>query len=129
MKNRLIAVLLAVGAALGARGDTWTDPDTGYTWTYTVNGDTAEIYNGSSSPAITPSPTGVLAIPATLGGKPVTSIGSYAFYKCSGLTSVTIGNGVTNIKEWAFYGCSGLTGGSCNRPCRVVSDFVCRQPS
>ena len=27
----------------------------------------------------------------------VTSIGFYAFYGCSGLTSVTIGNGVTSI--------------------------------
>ena len=39
----------------------------------------------------------------------VTSIGSYAFYNCSGLTSVTIGNNVTSIGLCAFYNCSGLT--------------------
>ena len=39
----------------------------------------------------------------------VTSIGQYAFYGCSGLTSVTIGNSVTSIGRYAFYGCSGLT--------------------
>ena len=39
----------------------------------------------------------------------VTSIGDYAFCNCSGLTSVTIGNGVTSIGEFAFYGCSDLT--------------------
>ena len=39
----------------------------------------------------------------------VTSIGDYAFRKCSGLTSVTIPNSVTSIGEDAFSGCSGLT--------------------
>ena len=39
----------------------------------------------------------------------VTSIGNYAFYECSGLTSITIPASVTTIKEGAFSGCSGLT--------------------
>ena len=39
----------------------------------------------------------------------VTSIGSSAFYGCSGLTSVTIPNSVTYIGSGAFLGCSGLT--------------------
>ena len=39
----------------------------------------------------------------------VTSIGNRAFNKCSGLTSVVIGNSVTSIGISAFYGCSGLT--------------------
>ena len=39
----------------------------------------------------------------------VTSIGGFAFYNCSGLTSVTIPNSVTSIGEGAFKGCSGLT--------------------
>ena len=42
-------------------------------------------------------------------GDDVTSIGSYAFYDCSGLTSVTIGNSVTSIGNYAFQSCSGLT--------------------
>ena len=39
----------------------------------------------------------------------VTNIGNYAFYKCSGLTSVTIGNSVTSIGYAAFAYCSSLT--------------------
>ena len=39
----------------------------------------------------------------------VTSIGDYAFFGCSGLTSVTIGNSVTSIRESAFDDCSSLT--------------------
>ena len=39
----------------------------------------------------------------------VTSIGDYAFYRFSGLTSVAIPDGVTSIGSRAFYYCSGLT--------------------
>ncbi len=39
----------------------------------------------------------------------VTSIGGYyAFYYCSSLASVSIGNGVTSIGIYAFYGCESL---------------------
>ena len=41
-------------------------------------------------------------------GDGVTSIGDYAFYKCSGLESVTILSSVTSIGNYAFYNCSGL---------------------
>lgn len=39
----------------------------------------------------------------------ITSIGGYAFYRCSGLTSIEIPNSVTSIGDRAFKGCSGLT--------------------
>ena len=107
-KKLMMMVVAALAAAFGAWAETWTDPDTGYTWTYSINGDTAEIYN-SGSAAISPKPTGAVTIPSTLGGKPVTSIGGSVFSGCSGLTGVTIPDSVTSIEDWAFYGCSGLT--------------------
>ena len=39
----------------------------------------------------------------------VVAIGKSAFYKCSGLTTITIPNSVTSIGQSAFSGCSGLT--------------------
>ena len=39
----------------------------------------------------------------------VTSIGTHAFYYCSKLSSVTIGNNVTSIGNDAFSGCSAIT--------------------
>ena len=50
-----------------------------------------------------------ITIPEVYEGRTVTSIGGYAFYNCSGLTSVTIPNSVTSIGNGAFFGCSDLT--------------------
>lgn len=50
-----------------------------------------------------------VAVPSTFNGLPVTGIGDSAFYNCTGLTSVTIGDSVTSIGRYAFSGCTGLT--------------------
>ena len=39
----------------------------------------------------------------------ITIIGQYAFSDCSGLTSVSLRNGITSISHWAFLNCTGLT--------------------
>ena len=39
----------------------------------------------------------------------VTRIGDGAFWSCTGLRSITISNSVTSIGSYAFYGCTGLT--------------------
>ena len=46
-------------------------------------------------------------------------LGDYAFWGCSGLTSLTIPSGVTEIGDEAFSGCSGLT--SLTLPSSVTS--------
>jgi hypothetical protein len=46
-----------------------------------------------------------LAIPLTYDGKPVTSIGDRAFWKCTNLTSVTIPDSVISIGSRAFEYC------------------------
>ena len=50
-----------------------------------------------------------VVIPSYYKGYNVTSIGSSAFYYCSGLTSIIIPDSVTSIASGAFRGCSGLT--------------------
>ena len=106
MKKLAMLMVVAFAVAVPLAADTEKVGD--YTWIYRIEGDTAEICNNASA-AISPSPTGAVTIPATLGGKPVTSIGGRAFSGCSGLTSVTIGKGVTSIGSSALSCCSGLT--------------------
>ena len=49
----------------------------------------------------------------------VTSLGYECFYRCTGLTSITIPNSVTSMGFNCFYGCTGLT--SINIPNSVTS--------
>ena len=111
------SVLLAVSSLTAT-----TQYANGYTWTYQITGNTAEIYgpyyDGSWHSSISPEPTGIVTIPATLGGKPVASIGDLAFLSCDELTGVTIPNSVTNIGR-AFSGCRSLT--SLTIPDSVIS--------
>jgi hypothetical protein len=55
-------------------------------------------------------PGGNVVIPTNINGLTVASIGSFAFFDSTNLTSVTIPGGIPNIGEWAFADCYNLTG-------------------
>jgi hypothetical protein len=52
----------------------------------------------------------------------ITAIKDYAFYGCSGLTSVTISNSVKTIGAYAFSGCSSLTSVSIGNLVTAIGD-------
>ena len=70
------------------------------------------------------SASGDLIIPKTIDGYPVTSIGSSAFWYCTGLTGITIPDAVTNIDAYAFYNCTSLTSVTIPNRVTTVGDFA-----
>ena len=100
------SILMFLNASVA---DTWIDPDTGWTWSYRIVGDTAELYNNGSA-AVSPCPNGAVEMPDSLGGMPVISIGEGAFSYCTWLTEVQIPASVSNVGSRAFAGCTRLTG-------------------
>lgn len=104
----LVAVLLLpnmVNAAeVNATETTKTSTGVDVKWSYTLEGNNIKDLKCTNISAI----TGELAIPNTIDGHTVTSIGR-AFEGCAGLRKVTIPDSVTSIGGRAFRGCSGLT--------------------
>ena len=83
-------------------------------YNYINNGTELEVtFRGSSYDSYSGEYQGNVVIPEEVTymnrTRKVTSIGERAFYKCSGLTSITIPNSVTSIGYAAFTSCSGLT--------------------
>ena len=72
--------------------------------------------------------SGNVVIPATINNNGttynVTSIGSWAFCDCSGLTLITIPNSVTSIGSYAFQDCSGLTSITIPNSVTSIGDYA-----
>ncbi|MBQ9296654.1 MAG: leucine-rich repeat protein [Paludibacteraceae bacterium] len=112
MKTKLFTLLLAVAASVGTMfaekvqiGDLYYNLD--------ATSQTAEVTHQNSRYPYWSTTITTAIIPASVEYNSVTysvtSIGGSAFWGCSGLTSVTIGNSVTSIGSQAFQYCTGLT--------------------
>ena len=116
MKKKLLVIFLAIVSTLAlafgltacAGGNTQKQPEKtsgSEGLEYTLSND-GEYYICSGIGTCTETE---IAIASWYNDKYVTEISSSAFYDCSSLTSVTIGNSVTSIASSAFEGCSSLT--------------------
>lgn len=99
----VLAILLIISICPVGLFEITASAATSGLYTYTVSNGKATITDVDTSIS------GDITIPSTLGGYTVTTIGSSAFYNCTGLKSVTIGNGVATIDSYAFKNCTGLT--------------------
>ena len=107
MKKTTVSLLLLgglmAGPALGNEIVVETTGDVNATLTYSITGGQVTIQDCNQTVS------GVLVIPATVDGLPVTSIGANAFWGCNQLVRVDIPGGVTSLGEEAFRSCSRLT--------------------
>ena len=123
--KKILFMMLGVLIALPAFARDFTYEYGGQTLTYTVLDENAKTCQTKDGPSSQPGNkvSGNLVLPANPKDGEVeytlTTIGTYAFSLCSGLTSVSIPNTVTSIGYAAFYKCSGLT--SFNIPNSVTS--------
>lgn len=97
----LLILLLCYILPTGLIGLTANAETSGY-YTYTVSNGEATITDCDDSIS------GDITVPSTLGGYPVKTIGSFAFYKCSQITNIIIPDSITEMIDVVFEECTGL---------------------
>ena len=124
MKIQLLFLGLIMMPMVASAHDIEVKNDDGVTIYYKYINDNTELevtFRGSSYSSFSNEYQGNVVIPEEVTimnrTRKVTSIESWAFESCSGLTSITIPNSITSIGNNAFRDCSGLTK-------VIVSDIV-----
>ena len=101
MKHLILSTVCILLCATGLWAQTLVD---GIYYNFDASTQTASVTGQGSNKY-----SGDVTIPSTVtyngANYSVTSIGDYAFYDCTGLTSITIPNSVTSIEGGAFSGC------------------------
>ena len=96
LKRMMMTAAMIAGVAMfvpiGAWADAWTD-ENGSAWTYTMTNDCAMIVSVATE-------AGNISVPASLGGKPATFVGTGAFADCVAITNVVFPNREGEIGFW-----------------------------
>jgi hypothetical protein len=109
----LLAGFLILAATAAVQGQVAGQAD-GFYYEEYFNTNTITGYYGSG---------GVVNIPATINGLPVTSIGATAFSGTILMTSVTIPGSITSMGEYAFADC-GMTNVTISNGVTSIGDYA-----
>ena len=104
---RFVVITITLGSVMAGAQD----------FTYTNN-------NGAITITGYTGPGGVVTIPDTINGVPVTSIGDRAFWYNNNVTSITISSGVKGIGDYAFDYCTSLTNTTIPNSVTSIGDYA-----
>ncbi|MBQ4527060.1 MAG: leucine-rich repeat protein [Clostridia bacterium] len=102
MKKKLLLTSLVICIGILVFGVINASAETEGYFTYTVSNGEATITSCDKSAS------GIVTIPDTLGGYPVTTIGYNPFYDCDNITGLVFGKNVKSIGSYTTLGCDNI---------------------